>query len=86
MTAVSFFRYLVRTLSSTDNDRPAVERNLWRAWVKWVRLEKILVRKVADNRKEGRFYVEVVQAVFLFGSKTWILTPRLEKALVGFHH
>ena len=73
-------------MSSSDNDWPAVELSLWRAQIKWLRLEKILVRKVADNRKEGRFYVEVVQAVLLFGSKTWILTPRLEKALVGFHH
>ena len=28
----------------------------------------------------------VVQAVLLFGSKTWVLTPRLEKSLEGFHH
>ena len=28
----------------------------------------------------------VVQAVLLFGSDTWVVTPRLEKALVGFHH
>ena len=28
----------------------------------------------------------VVQAVILFGSDTWVLTPRLEKDLKGFHH
>ena len=28
----------------------------------------------------------VVQSVLLFGSKTWVLNPRLEKALAGFHH
>ena len=28
----------------------------------------------------------VVQAVFLFVSKTWVLTPWLEKSLKGFHH
>ena len=28
----------------------------------------------------------VVQVVLLFGSKTWILIPRLEKSLEGFHH
>ena len=33
----------------------------------------------------GRFYVAVVQAVLLFGSDTWVLTPQLEKALEGFH-
>ena len=28
----------------------------------------------------------VVQAVLLFGSETWVLTPRLENYLEGFHH
>ena len=47
---------------------------------------KILGRDVADKRTAGRFYVAVVQAVLLFGSETWILTPRLEKDLEGFHY
>ena len=34
----------------------------------------------------GRFYVAVVQAVLLFGSKTWVTTPWMDKALKGFHH
>ena len=40
----------------------------------------------SDKRTVGRFYDAVVQEVLLFGSKTWVLTPRLEKALTGFHH
>ena len=28
----------------------------------------------------------VVQAVLPFGSETWIMIPRLEKSLEGFHH
>ena len=34
----------------------------------------------------GRFYVVVVQAVILFWSETWFLTPQLDKYLKGFHH
>ena len=34
----------------------------------------------------GRFYVVLVQAVILFGSKTWVMTSRLEKSLEVFHH
>ena len=34
----------------------------------------------------GRFYVAVVQAVLIFGSDTWVLTPHFEKSLEGFHH
>ena len=36
---------------------------------------KILVREGADKRTTGRFYVVVVQAVILFGSKAWVLPP-----------
>ena len=28
----------------------------------------------------------VVQAVILFGSELWVVTPHMEKALKGFHH
>ena len=63
-----------------------MKRNLGRARGKWGRLAKILVREGAGKRTMGRFYVEVVQVVLLFGSKTWVMTPRLEKALERFHH
>ena len=42
LTAVSSFQYLERTLSSSNNDWPAVERNLQRVRGKRGRLEKIL--------------------------------------------
>jgi len=32
------------------------------------------------------FYKATVQAVLLFGSETWVLTPPMLKALEGFHH
>ena len=86
LTTVSSFRYLGQTLSSTDDDWPAMERNLRRAQVKWGHLAKILEREGVDKRMSGRFYVEVVQAVLLFGSNTWVLTPWLKKFLEGFYH
>ena len=47
---------------------------------------KIFVREGADRRMVERFYVAVVQVVLLFGYETYVLTPRLEKYLDGFHH
>ena len=47
-----------------------MERNLWRARVKWGWLAKILGREGADERTVGVFYVVVVQAVLLFWSET----------------
>ena len=54
--------------------------------VKWGQMAKILGREEADRITAGKFYVVVVQAVLLLGYKTWVLTPRLDKSLDGFHH
>ena len=80
------FRYLGRTLSSSNDDWLEMEGNLRRARGKWGRLEKILGREGEDMRTVGRFYVEVVQEVILFGYKTWVLKPWLEKFIKGFQH
>ena len=72
---VTSFEYLGRTLSSSDNDLPATGQNLHNAQGKWGRLAKILGSEGADRRMTGRFYVAVVQAVILFRSETWVLTP-----------
>ena len=53
---------------------------------KWIQLVNILGREGADSITVGMFYVAVLQAVFLFGSKTWVLIPWLEKSLEGFHY
>ena len=47
---------------------------------------KYLGSEGVDRITVGRFYVAVVQSVILFGSRTWVLNPWLEKALEGFHH
>ena len=75
LTAVSLLRYLGRMLSSSNNDWPEVEWNLWRERGKWGRLAKILGREGADRKMARRFYVEFVQVVLLFESETWVLIP-----------
>ena len=85
LTAVPSFKYLWRTFSYSDNDWPEVEQNLQRERGKWGKLEKILGRERADRRTVWRFYVEVVQAVLLFGSDTWVLTPRVDKSFKIFN-
>ena len=49
-------------------------------------MAKILVREGGDRRTSGRFYVAVIPVVLLFGSESWVLTPRFDKALEEFHH
>ena len=50
-------------------------------WLTWV-----LIRKGADARTPGQIYLVVVQAVLLYGSDTWVLTPHMQRVLGGFHH
>ena len=85
LMAVPLFKYLVKTLLSSDDNSPEVEQNIWRAWGKWGRMVNLLGGGVVDNRKLGIFYVALVQAVLLIGSYILVLTPHLEKALEDFH-
>ena len=52
-------------------------RNLHREEQKWARLSRVLVREGADARTSGIIYVVVVQAVLLYGSETWVMTPHI---------
>ena len=39
-----------------------------------------------DILTPGRFYLAVVQAILIFGSEMWVVTPHTGRALEGFHH
>ena len=86
LAAVPSFKYLGCILLPTNNDWPEVKQNLRQARVNWGQMVRTLGREVTDRRKAGRFYVELVQEVLFFGSETWVVTPRMEKALTDFNH
>ena len=46
----------------------------------------MLGREGADSQMTGMFYITMVQAVLLYGSKTWVMSPHIGKMLGGFHH
>ena len=75
------FRYLGRILTSTDNDWPAVARNLQKARATWGRLVRILGREGADPKVSRNFYISVTQQVLLFGAESWVVTGKREAAL-----
>ena len=84
MQSVTEFRYLGRILTSTDDDWPAVARNLQKVRVTWGRLARILGREGADLKVSRNFYIAVTQQVLLFGAETWVLTRNMEAALDAF--
>ena len=58
-------------------------RNLYRARSVWKRMTQILSREGAAPRVSGFFSKAVLQVVMIFGSETWVVTPRMGKALGG---
>ena len=83
---VTSFKYLGRVLSVADSNGPAVVHNIWRGRQKWARISRVLSREGADARTSGRIYMTVVQAVMLYRSETWVMTPRIGRVLRRFHH
>ena len=81
---VTSFKYLRRVISATDNDWPAVVSNLARAKTVWRRMSRIISREVATPRVSVFFFKAMIQAVLLFGSETWVVTPHMGTALGGF--
>ena len=69
----------------TDDNWPAVVRNLARSKTVWRRISWILSREGATPRVSGFFFKVVIQAVLLFVADTWLVTPRMGMALGGFH-
>ena len=84
MQSVTEFCYLGRILTSTDDDWPAVARNLQKARVTWGSLARILGREGADPKVSRNFYIAVTQQVLLFRAETWVLTKNMEAALDAF--
>ena len=76
------FRYLGRVLTATEDDWPAVARNLQKARATWGRLARILGREGADPKVSRNFYIAVTQQVLL--AESWVLTGKMEAALDSF--
>ena len=81
---VSTFKYLGRAMTAGDDYCPAVLGNLVKSRKSWGRLARVLTWEGADKRVSGKFFKAVVQSVLLFGAETWLLTPRIERALESF--
>ena len=80
---VTSFKYLGQVILATDDDFLSVMSNLARAKTVWSRMLRILSREVATPRVSGFFFEAVIQVVLLFRADTWVLTPRMGKALGG---
>ena len=80
MEAVLEFRCLGRHLTATYDHWPVVVGNNKKERRSWGRLARVLGREGADPKVSRTFYITMTQAVLLFGSETWVLMARMEKA------
>ena len=82
---VETFIYLGRILDRSDNDWPAVLRNVGKACRVWSRLGKLLRREGEEPRVSVMFYRAVVQAVLILEAETWVLLEAMSRKLEGLH-
>ena len=81
---VESFKYLERVLHRSDEDWPAVRRNIWRSIQVWGQLGKLMRREGAGPIISSKFYRAFFQAVLLFGSETRLLTAVMLKNSRGY--
>ncbi len=79
------FKYLGWLISFDDADNQAMGSNLRKAQGCWSRVSRVLQAENATPKTCGMFYKATVQAVLLYGSETWSLSPSSMKRLEGFH-
>ncbi len=72
-------------LGKDDHDGRAVQAQLVKARTVWARISNILQSKNTLPCICDISYKAVVQAILLYGSETWCLSPTLLVRLKGFH-
>jgi hypothetical protein len=72
---VEVFKYLGRLITYDDANNQAMRSNLRKARGCWTRISRVLRAENATARMCGMFYKATMQAVLLYGSETWNLSP-----------
>ncbi len=75
------FKYLGHKLAYNDNNAQAMQANLAKARKSWGQVSCVLRAENALPKVYGIFYKATVEAVLLFGSELWKLSPLSLKSL-----
>ncbi len=69
-----------------DNDNSqTIRAQLWKACATWAWVGKVLWGENTSPTVAAKFYLAVVQAILLYGSKMWVISPQAMARLEGFH-
>ncbi len=82
---VEVFKYLGRLLAQDNDDIQAIRAQLRKARATWARVGQVLRSKNVSPHVTATFHKAVVQAILLYGSKTWVLSRMALARLEVFH-
>jgi hypothetical protein len=82
---VEVFKYLGRLLAQDNDDIQAIRAQLRKTRATWARVGQVLCNENVSPHVAATFYKAVVQAILLYGSKTWVLSRTALACLEGFH-
>jgi hypothetical protein len=71
---VEAYKYLGRMMSQDDDDTQAVCAQLRKARATWAWVGKVLRGENTPPTVAAIFYLAIVQAILLYGSKTWVIS------------
>jgi hypothetical protein len=82
---VEVYKYLVRMMAQDNDDTQAVRAQLRKARATWARVGKVLRGENTPPTVAAKFYLGIIQAILLYGSKTWVISLQAMARLEGFH-
>ena len=80
---VTSFEYIGRVVLVSNDDWPAVVKNLSQAKKVWSRILGFLSSEGGAPQVFGFFFKVVVHAVLLLGAETWVITPNMGSSMGG---
>ena len=81
---VTSFRYLGRAISAADDEWTEVVMDLSRDRYVCNIMTRIIIREGVKRRVSRFLFIAMVQAVLLFGTETWVATPRTGRVMGWF--
>jgi hypothetical protein len=82
---VEVYKYLGLMMAQDDDDTQAVRAQLRKAHATWAWVGNVLRGKNTPPTVAAKFYLAIVQAILLYGSETWVISPQAMARLEGFH-
>jgi hypothetical protein len=82
---VEVYKYLGRMMAQDNNDTQAVRAQLRKARATWAWVGKVLWGENTSPTVAAKFYLAVVQAILLYVSEKWVISPQDMAHLEGFH-